>query len=61
MNEKEKALEALNVVCAGVKLENGTLQTDILILNYHVRRAIDRCFRLGISLVEVNKILKKYV
>ena len=56
---KDKLLKDLDTICETVYNEEGTI-FNIFDLAYPIKRQIAFCYRIGITRVEVEKILSKY-
>jgi len=57
---REKALDNLRITCEGVKAEHGTIRTHGIDYDYDIRREITKCDRLGITRVEIQKVLCEF-
>ena len=61
MVNKKEVLEDLEFICKSVQWEYKTLIADCMNLNYHIRRAVERCYSYGVTRWEVEEVLKKYL
>ena len=62
LTPREETISNLDLICKSVFEAFDTLYTDgINTLNYDVRKAVDRCYKIGITRWECEKVLLRYV